>query len=220
MNEAQEKVTDNLQEEINFEEAGDSAFEVEVVEDTAPEDKPRTEATDESNIPDDQEVASYSKDVQKRINKLKFEYHEEKRRKEEASKLQEEAITYAKKVAEENEKLRKALEDGEGVLLDQARGRVDAELDKAKNAYKAAYETGDPDALIAAQESLTKLQNEKYRVDTYKPQKRQATTPAAPPAQEQTPEIKKPDQKALDWNAKNEWFGNDSEMTGYAFGVH
>ena len=31
MNEAQEKVTDNLQEEINFEEAGDSAFEVEVV---------------------------------------------------------------------------------------------------------------------------------------------------------------------------------------------
>ena len=220
MNEAQEKVTDNLQEEINFEEAGDSAFEVEVVEDTAPEDKPRTEATDESNIPDDQEVANYSKDVQKRINKLKFEYHEEKRRKEEASKLQEEAITYAKKLSEENERLRKALEDGEGVLLDQARGRVDAELDKAKNAYKAAYETGDPDALIAAQESLTKLQNEKYRVDTYKPQKRQAVTPAAPPAQEQAPEIKKPDQKALDWNAKNEWFGNDSEMTGYAFGVH
>lgn len=34
MNEAQEKVTDNLQEEIKFEEVNDSGFEVEIVEDT------------------------------------------------------------------------------------------------------------------------------------------------------------------------------------------
>tara|TARA_R100000697_G_scaffold114870_1_gene134011 strand:+ start:1581 stop:2534 length:954 start_codon:yes stop_codon:yes gene_type:complete len=223
MNEAQEKVTDNLQEEIKFEEVNDSGFEVEIVEDAKPEEKPRTEATDESNIPDDQEIASYSKDVQKRINKLKFEYHEEKRRKEEASRLQDEAISYAKRLSDENQKLRKALDDGEGVLLDQAKGRVDAELDKAKAAYKAAYETGDPDALISAQEKMTQLQNEKYRVDSFKPQKRQDNVPppvAQPADTQQTPQVQKPDDKALEWSKKNEWFGKDSEMTGYAFGVH
>lgn len=115
------------------------------------------------------------------------------------------------------------MDDGEGVLLDQAKGRVDAELDKAKAAYKAAYETGDPDALISAQEKMTQLQNEKYRVDSFKPQKRQnnVSQPVAQPdATQQAPQVQKPDDKALEWSKKNEWFGKDSEMTGYAFGVH
>lgn len=220
MNEQQEKVTDNLQEEIKFEEVSDSGFELEIVEDAPQEEKPRTEETDESNIPNDDEISSYSKDVQKRINKLKFEFHEEKRRKEEATRLQDEAVNYAKKVTEENQKLRKALDEGEGVLVEQAKGRVDAQLDKAKAAYKAAYETGDPDALIEAQENLTKLTNEKYRVDSYKPQKRQQVEADPQIPQQPTPEVPKPDQKALSWNAKNEWFGKDTEMTGFAFGVH
>ena len=86
--------------------------------------------------------------MQKRIKQLKFEYHEERRRKEEAARLQEEALRYAQQVKAENEKLRKTLEEGEGVLVNQAKGRVAAELDKAKAAYKAAYELGDSDALI------------------------------------------------------------------------
>ena len=45
------------------------------------------------------------------------------------------------------------------MLIDQAKGRVGAELDKAKD-YKEAYESGDPDKLVEAQENLSKLHNE------------------------------------------------------------
>ena len=82
----------------------------------------------------------------------------------------DEAVKYAQKVYEENQKLRKTLKEGEGVLVEQAKNRVQAQLDKAKAAYKEAYETGDPDKLIEAQEQLTALQNEKFRVESYKPQ--------------------------------------------------
>ena len=53
--------------------------------------------------------------------------------------------SYARKIHEENQRLKKTIADGEGVLVEQAKGRVEAELDKAKAAYKEAYEIGDPD---------------------------------------------------------------------------
>ena len=157
--------------------------------------------------------------MQKRIKQLKFEYHEERRRKEEAARLQEEALRYAQQVKAENDKLRKTLEEGEGVLVNQAKGRVAAELDKAKAAYKAAYEAGDSDALIEAQERLTTLQAEKMRYDSYRPQPRQAQTPA-PEYTKPQPQPPRPDEKALSWAQNNTWFERDSEMTGYAYGLH
>ena len=69
-------------------------------------------------------------------------------------------MRYAEQMQEENEQLRKTLEEGEGVLVNQAKGRVTAEIDKAKIAYKTAYESGDPDALIEAQAKLSELQVE------------------------------------------------------------
>ena len=197
----------------------DSEFEVDIVDDTPEEDKgkPRRAEEAEAQIPEDDEIANYSENVQKRIKQLKFEYHEERRRKEEAARLQDEAVDYARKMYEENQRLRKTLEEGEGVLVQQAKSRVEAELDRAKSAYKEAYETGDPDKLIEAQEKLTALQNEKFRVESYKP-KPQAVE--APKEFKQKPKVAEPDARTKEWASQNEWFGNDSEMTGYAFGVH
>ena len=75
--------------EENFEELEDSGFELEIVDDTPEEDrnKPRRPEDAEPQIPEDDEIANYSENVQKRIKQLKFEYHEERRRKEEASRL-------------------------------------------------------------------------------------------------------------------------------------
>ena len=100
---------------------------------------------------------------------MTWEFHEERRRKEEAARLQDEALRYAEQMQEENEHLRKTLAEGEGVLVNQAKGRVAAEIDKAKIAYKTAYEAGDPDALIEAQEKLSALQVEKSKYDGYRP---------------------------------------------------
>ena len=199
----------------------DDGFEIEVVDDTPEEDKgkPRRAEGADPKVPDDDEIQSYSEGVQKRIKQLKFEYHEERRAKEEAARLQEEALKYAQQVQQENQRLLKTLEDGEGVLVNQAKGRVAAELDKAKAAYKAAYETGDPDALIEAQEKLTMLQNEKMRYENYKPQPRQQQAPQ-PKYQQPTPQPNRPSDRALQWAQRNDWFEKDSEMTGYAYGLH
>ena len=199
----------------------DDGFEIEVVDDTPEEDKgkPRRAEGADPKVPDDDEIQSYSEGVQKRIKQLRFEYHEERRAKEEAARLQDEALKYAQQIQHENEKLRKTLEEGEGVLVNQAKGRVAAELDKAKAAYKAAYETGDPDALIEAQEKLTMLQNEKIRYENYKPQPRQQQAPQ-PQYQQPTPQPNRPSDRALQWAQRNDWFEKDSEMTGYAYGLH
>jgi len=195
-------------------------FEVDIIDDTPDEDKnkPRRADDAEAQIPEDDEIANYSENVQKRIKQLKFEYHEERRRKEEAARLQDEAVDYARKVYEENQKLRKTLEEGEGVLVEQAKSRVEAELDRAKAAYKEAYETGDPDKLIDAQEKLNSLQNEKFRVESYRPRPQQVQE--EPVQLQRKPRVPEPDAKTKAWASENEWFGNDSEMTGYAFGVH
>jgi hypothetical protein len=195
-------------------------LEVDIVDDTPEQDKgkPRRAEEAEAQIPEDDEIANYSDNVQKRIKQLKFEYHEERRRKEEASRLQEEAVEYARKVQEENQKLRKTLHEGEGVLVEQAKDRVAAQLDRAKADYKEAYETGDPDKLIEAQEKLSALQNEKFRVESYKPKPEPKAE--APIKLEPKPKVPEPDARTKEWASKNEWFGNDSAMTGYAFGVH
>ena len=199
----------------------DDGFEIEVVDDTPEEDKgkPRRAEDAEPQVPSDDEVEKYSEGVQKRIKQLKFEFHEERRRKEEAARLQDEALRYAEQMQEENEQLRKTLEEGEGVLVNQAKGRVTAEIDKAKIAYKTAYESGDPDALIEAQAKLSELQVEKSRYDNYQPKPRPAPEPE-PLYEQENIEPPKPSEMGMKWAEKNTWFQNDPEMTGYAFGVH
>ena len=199
----------------------DDSFEIEVVDDTPEEDKgkPRRAEDAEPQVPSDDEVEKYSEGVQKRIKQLKFEFHEERRRKEEAARLQDEALRYAEQMQEENEQLRKTLEEGEGVLVNQAKGRVTAEIDKAKIAYKTAYESGDPDALIEAQAKLSELQVEKSRYDNYKPRPRPEPEPE-PLYEQENIEPPRPSEMGMKWAEKNTWFQNDPEMTGYAFGVH
>ena len=201
-------------------EESDDNFEIEVVDDTPEKEKPRLEEDREPEVPSEEEIETYSAGVQKRLNKLKFEAREQERQKLEATKLQEEALRYAQQVKAENDRLKKTLDEGEVTLIDQAKGRIDAQMDKAKAAYKAAYESGDPDALLAAQEQLTIIQNEKYRVDSYKPQQRVQQQDPQPTYQQPAAQPPQVDQKALDWGKKNTWFETDPEMTGYAYGLH
>ena len=198
--------------------------EVEVVDDTPAEDRnrPKRSKDIEPNIPDDDEINSYKGDVQKRIKQLRYEYHEERRQKEEARRTSDEAIAHAQRLVEENKKLRKTLNHGESVLVEQAKGRVEAELAKAKQEYKDAYEAGDPDKLVEAQEKLNQLQNERYRVNNYKPPVR-AEEPEIPPQATSRSQIKEPTGKDKEWLQKNnDWFNQDGfeEMTGFAHGLH
>ena len=191
------------------------------VETKVEESKP--EATEEVEAENsDTEIDKYSAGVQKRIDQLTKKYRDEEKAREEALQLREEAVKYAQQVKDENEKLRKSLDENETVLLDQAKGRVEAQIAQANANYKTAYEAGDPDKLLEAQSELTRLQNEQYRVSNFKAPKREEPEPVPTevPKQEAQPEPAKPPQRALDWADKNTWFMEDKRMTGFAYGVH
>tara|TARA_R110002051_G_scaffold165031_1_gene235829 strand:+ start:370 stop:1317 length:948 start_codon:yes stop_codon:yes gene_type:complete len=217
-----ENSVEKIEQEIDM---SNDPVEIEIIDDTPEADrKPKRDESVESNIPDDDEVAKYGTDVQKRIKQLKYEYHEERRQKEEATRLREEAISATSKLMSENQKLRKTLDEGEGVLVEQAKGRVEAQLSRAKQEYKEAYELGDSDKLLEAQEKLSNIQNEKYRVENYKPPVRavEQESPVAPEATVKA-KVAEPSGKDKNWLEENsDWFQKEGfeDMTGFAMGVH
>lgn len=203
----------------------DDEFEVEIVDDTPEEDRDKARRPDgvEPELPEDDEIASYSESVQKRIKKLKYEFHEERRAKEEAARLRDEAISFAQKEREEKLRLQRVLEEGEGVLVNQAKQRLSVQLAQAKADFKAAYESGDADAMADAQAKLTELKNEEYRINSYRPpQRSQQQAQPIPTAQPPKPTISQPSAKAQDWAQKNPWFmrNGDEDITALAMGVH
>jgi hypothetical protein len=201
----------------------DSKFEIEIEDDTPAEDrgKPRRPEGAAPDVPEDDELESYSDSVKKRISKLKYEFHEERRAKEEAVRIREEAIRFAESQKREVDAMRKRLSEGQGAVVTQAKARVETQLDSAKAKFKQAYEAGDADAMLDAQTKLNDLQNEMYRLTSYRPAPAEASSPApqaATPAS--SPQVPKPPKRALDWAQSNPWFQTDEEMTGYAYGVH
>ena len=192
-------------------------IELEIVDDTPEEDRKPPKNESVNNIPEDNEISNLSKNAQDRIKKLKYEYHEERRAKEQAEKLQEESVNFSNNLLKENQDLKKKLEEGETVLIDQAKSKVDSQLEVAKAKYKAAYEEGDPDKIIEAQQEITNITNEKFRVDNYKPQHKPVKETEYKQEQKPKPQVS---QRAKDWGEKNKWFNDDDEMTGYALGLH
>ena len=168
---------------------------------------------------DDDEIEKYDEKVKKRIADLQSGFHSERRRAEEAAREREEAIAFAQSVAEENKKLKGSLSDGQSALLEQAKKVVSNEVEEAKRRYKSAYESGDSDALVDAQESLTSAKIKMERVNNFRPalQKEENEVKIAP---REVPRQPQADPKAARWQSENSWFGSDDEMTSFALGLH
>jgi len=168
---------------------------------------------------DDDEIDRYDEKVKKRIADLQSGFHAERRRAEEAAREREEAIAFAQSVAEENKKLKGSLSEGQTALLEQAKKVVSNEVEEAKRRYKNAYESGDSDALVEAQELLTAAKIKMDRVNNFKPalQKEETEVKIAPREVPRQPEV---DPKAARWQNENSWFGSDDEMTSFALGLH
>lgn len=216
--EAKKKTDD---EDFELEIEGEEDLELEVVDDTPPEDRkpPRAEEAEEDD--DDDEAEKYSEKVQKRIKKLKYEYHEERRAKEEADRMRQEAVRFAEQTRAELERLRKQMQEGETHLYREAEGRLEAQINAAKRDLKEAYDTGDSDKIVEAQALLSNLSAEKSRFDGLKSRR-----PAQESSREQNPQPQtqrqapQPTPQAQQWAQRNPWFNRDPKMTAYAFGVH
>ena len=197
--------------EIEAEEVGAVAE----TEDTSEEQRPEAEAEAEA----DSELDSYSKGVQQRIKKLTEKYRKEERDREEAVRM-------AQQLLEENKQLKSRVQKLDSGYLNEYGSRLTTQLAAAKQAYKAAYDAGDSEALAEAQIQLTKLTNEQQRYSTAKAQfERQQAQPAPQqaqpaPQQAQPQRQAQPDPKAQSWAERNKWFGEDRVMTTGAFAIH
>jgi len=190
--------------------------EIEIVDDTPEEDRNRKPMEEPPKEVTDDELNKYDESVQKRIKHLSKGYHEERREKEKALREREEAVRLAKSVIEENKKLQGSLSQGQSALLEQAKKVVANELEQAKRKYKEAYESGDSEALVNAQEELTSIKFKAEKVNNFKPaplQTEENTVQIPQTRQEVDPKLRA-------WQEKNQWFGSNRGMTAYALGLH
>jgi hypothetical protein len=193
--------------------------EVEIVDDTPEEDRNRTPMAEPPKDVTDDELAKYDEGVQKRIKHFTKGYHEERRAKEAALREKDEAIRIAQAIVEENKKLKGSLNSNQTALIEQAKKNVANDLEEAKRKYKAAYESGDSDAMVAAQEELTDAKMKAQRISSFRPTPLQDQETNVQMRQPEA-EVPRPDEKALRWQEKNPWFGSDEEMTSFALGYH
>lgn len=194
----------------------ESEVQIEVVDDTPPQDRNRQPSEPPAEVTED-ELADYSEKVRKRIQHFSKGYHDERRRAEAAAREKEEAIRLAQHLLNENEKLKQETSKSQSALLEQAKVRVNQDLESAKRAYKEAYESGDSDKLVQAQVALNAAQSKAERVANFKPALQPQKTEVKP---EPVVSANVPDPKATAWQKANPWFGSDDEMTSLALGLH
>lgn len=196
--------------------AADDDFEVEIEDDTPPEDRGRKPAATPPDDPTDDELSSYDEKVQARIKKFTKGYHDERREKEKALREREAAETYARQVIEENRRLQQQLAASSKVFVEQSQSSAQLELETAKKKYKEAYEAGDSDALAEAQAEVTKAALRVEKAQDLRPlQVREDEVQI--PQRSSAPRVTNRDQQ---WLQTNTWFGTDPEMTASALGLH
>ena len=94
--------------------------EVEVVDDTPEADRGRKPSEPPEEVTNE-ELENYSEKVKKRIQHFSKGYHDERRAKEAAERQKEEAVVYAKKLMEENKKLKGSVDQSHNTLIESAK---------------------------------------------------------------------------------------------------
>jgi hypothetical protein len=178
--------------------------------------KEKVEELENDNLED------YSERVKQRMAQLKKVWHDERRAKEAADRERQEAITYAKQISDENKKLKSSLSSGEETYLETLKSGLENQLNLAKRDYREAYDSGDTEKIIEAQQKMNDAQYRLSQAQSYQPRFKtslQNDEKEVYIPQNEQPSFK-PDNKALAWQEKNDWFGADEQMTSLALGLH
>jgi hypothetical protein len=194
-------------------------FEIEIEDDTPEEDKGKEPMPKElvKELEDD-ELEDYSDKVKTRLKQMKKVYHDERRAKETADRERQEAVAFAQKIFEENKKLKASLTSGEKTYIDTVKNAAGLELEMARKMYKEAYDSGDSDKIVDAQEKLANANYRVQRANEYRPALQETENDVN--IEPQRAPVARPEPKALSWQERNAWFGKDTEMTSAALGLH
>lgn len=202
-------------------EGGGVGIEIEIEDDTPPEDRNKEPMPKEivEELEQD-ELEEYSDKVKLRLKQMKKVWHDERRAKEAAYREQQEAIDYARRVTEENQRLKTQYAAGEVEYVATATNAAELRLDAAKKAYREAYDAGDGEKLVEAQQTMQEATYELREVKKFKSPALQREENAVQQQQEQIQQAPQPDRRAMAWQERNPWFGQDEEMTASALGLH
>jgi len=202
-------------------EAAGEEIELEIVDDTPEVDRGRKPLTRPVEEPSDDELENYSEGVKKRIKELTHARHDERRAKESTMREKIELERLAHQLISENRQLKEVVNTGSKQFAETARTAAETSLEMAKKKYKEAYELGDTDAILEAQQLLTDAQLRAQSARNFNPISLQVDDYPVNIPQE-TPQTPQVDEKTLRWQAQNQWFGTPGheEMTSFALGLH
>jgi hypothetical protein len=127
-------------------------------------------------------------------------------------------MSYANNIVAKNKSLVQKSNNDDSLLHETWKSKAESDLDSAKKSYKSAYESGDADAVVDAQEALNRATMRHENSILYKPTLQTQEIPVEPENSVRT--APPPDDAAVSWASKNSWFGKDRLMTGMAYGLH
>jgi hypothetical protein len=127
-------------------------------------------------------------------------------------------MSYANNIVAKNKSLVQKSNNDDSLLHETWKSKAESDLDNAKKSYKSAYESGDADAVVDAQEALNRATMRHENSILYKPTLQTQEIPVEPENSVRT--APPPDDAAVSWASKNSWFGKDRLMTGMAYGLH
>ena len=198
-------------------------FEIEIEDNTPEQDRGKTplpkEVVEELETAD--EAEDYSGKVQTKFKQYKKAWHDERRAKEEAYREQEEALSVAQKILDENKRLKALLESGEKELITTYQTQAELEVEKAKRNYKEAYDYGSTDAIVEAQAELMKATQKLDKAQNFRPtiQNIEDDVQVLPQKQQKAAQVSP---KVAEWVAENPWFTDPEKelMAKYATNFH
>lgn len=215
------KFPDEVEDKNTGGETAETDIEIEIVDDTPPQDRGRKPLEREVADPTEEEIETYSEKVQSRIKELTHARHDERRKAEALARERQELERLAQQLIDENKSLKQRYNAGQEVYATTAKEKAESDLDAARRELKQAHEAFDTDAIVAAQEKLAEAKMRAEAAKNFKPTPLQESEYEL--KTQQTPqETVKPDEKSLRWQAKNQWFGQEGfeEYTSYALGLH
>jgi hypothetical protein len=196
--------------------------EIEIEDDAPPEDRGRQPLpkTLVEELERD-ELDHYDDAVKVKLKQMRKVWHDERREKETALREQQEAVTFAQKLFDENKRIKHILSIGEKEYVSTIQSNAGLELENAKKAYKEAFESGDSDRVLETQQMLQEANLKSMRAQNFRLSSLQEQeNDVQPDLQQYQPQVPAPDRKAEAWQNRNSWFGRDRSMTAFALGLH
>lgn len=199
-------------------------FVVEIEDDTPEEDRGKEPLPKDivNSLEAPEDGGEYPEEVIVKFKQYKKAWHDERREKEAAFREQEEALRIAQSILEENKRLKATLSSGEQEYIATVKAAAETEVEVAKRNYREAYDSGDADKLVEAQQALVDASLKLDRTRNFKPTLQDDETEVQLPQRSQADNKPQPvDPKFADWQRRNSnWFQKDEEMTDAAMGLH